>query len=212
MSAHLCQIDQEQSMTRKTGRQFFANPGPTNIPESVLRAMDRASIDFMDPEFIEVYDEGVAGLKRVLRTSGDLFLYTASGHGAWEATLVNLLSPGDTVLILESGWFSEGWADMARKFGLEVQTVAADWRRGVDPQAVAAALRADSAHTVKAVLAVHNETATGLTMPLPAIRGTIDAASHPALLLVDTISSLGSLEFRMDDWGIDAVVGGSQKA
>ncbi len=198
-------------MTRKTGRQFFANPGPTNIPDSVLRAMDRPTIDFMDPEFVEVFEAGVAGLKRVLRTSGDVFLYTASGHGSWEATFVNLLSPGDTVLIAESGWFSEGWAEMAGKFGLQVQTVAADWRRGVDPQAVAAALRADSGHAIKAVLAVHNETATGLAMPLPAIRGAVDAAGHPALLLVDTISSLGSLEFRMDDWGIDAVVGGSQK-
>ncbi len=198
-------------MTRKTGRQFFANPGPTNIPDSVLRAMDRPTIDFMDPEFVEVFEAGVAGLKRLLRTSGDVFLYAASGHGAWEATLVNLFSPGDTVLILESGWFSEGWAEMAQKFGLHVQTVAADWRRGVDPQAVTAALRADAGHAVKAVLAVHNETATGLSMPMPDIRGAIDAAGHPALLLVDTISSLGSLEFRMDDWGIDAVVGGSQK-
>jgi alanine-glyoxylate transaminase / serine-glyoxylate transaminase / serine-pyruvate transaminase len=143
-------------MTRKIGRQFFANPGPTNIPESILRAMDRATIDFMDPEFVEVFEAGVAGLKRVLRTAGDIFLYTASGHGAWEATLVNLLSPGDTVLVLESGWFSEGWAEMTEKFGLQVQTVAADWRRGVDPQAVAAALRADTGHAIKAVLAVHN--------------------------------------------------------
>jgi len=198
-------------MTRKTGRQFFANPGPTNIPDTVLRAMDRPTIDFMDPEFVEVFDAGVAGLKRVLRTQGELFLYTASGHGSWEATLVNLLSPGDTVLILESGWFSEGWATMAEKFGLKTQTVAADWRRGVDPQAVSAALRTDTGHAIKAVLAVHNETATGLAMPLQEIRGAIDSASHPALLLVDTISSLGSLEFRMDDWGIDAVVGGSQK-
>ena len=198
-------------MTRKTGRQFFANPGPTNIPESVLRAMDRPTIDFNDPEFIEVFDAGVAGLKRVLRTSGDLFLYTASGHGAWEATLVNLLSPGDTVLVLESGWFSEGWAAMAQKFGLQVQTVAADWRRGVDPQAVSAALRADAGHAIKALLAVHNETSTGMSMPLPEIRDAIDSASHPALLLVDTISSLGSLEFRMDEWGVDGVVGGSQK-
>ncbi len=198
-------------MTRKTGRQLFANPGPTNIPDSVLRAMDRATIDFMDPEFVEVFDAGVAGLKRVLRTSGEVFLYTASGHGAWEATLVNLFSPGDTVLVLETGWFSEGWTEMAHKFGLQVQTVAADWRRGVDLQAVAAALRADAGHAIKAVLAVHNETATGMSMPLPELRGVIDAAAHPALLLVDTISSLGSLEFRMDEWGIDGVVGGSQK-
>ena len=198
-------------MTRKTGRHFFANPGPTNIPDSVLRAMDRPSLDFLDPEFMEVYDEAVAGLKRVLGTAGEVFLYTASGHGAWEATLVNLLSPGDTVLILESGWFSEGWAAMAKSFGLQVQTVAADWRRGVDPEAVSAALRADAGHAIKAVLAVHNETATGLAMPLPDIRRAIDEAGHPALLLVDTISSLGSLPFHMADWGIDAAVGGSQK-
>lgn len=198
-------------MTRKTGRHFFANPGPTNIPDSVLRAMDRPSLDFLDPEFMEVYDAAVSGLKRVLGTSGEVFLYTASGHGAWEATLVNLLSPGDAVLILESGWFSEGWAAMAEKFGLRTQTVAADWRRGVDREAVTAALRADAGFAIKAVLAVHNETSTGMAMALPEIRAAIDDAGHPALLLVDTISSLGSLAFRMDDWGIDAAVGGSQK-
>ena len=198
-------------MTRKTGRHFFANPGPTNIPDSVLRAMDRAPIDFLDPEFMEVYDDAVAGLKRVLGASGEVFLYTASGHGAWEATLVNLLSPGDTVLVIESGWFSEGWAAMAEKFGLRTQTVVADWRRGVDPQAVSAALRDDAGHAIKAVLAVHNETSTGMAMPLPEIRAAIDDAGHPALFLVDTISSLGSLAFHMDDWGIDAAVGGSQK-
>ncbi len=198
-------------MTRKTGRQFFSNPGPTNIPDSVLRAMDRATIDFMDPEFVAVFKAGVAGLKRVLRTDNEVFLYTASGHGAWEATLLNLLSPGDGVLVLESGWFSEGWSEMAAKLGLKPTLVAADWRRGIDPQAVAAALRADSGHAIKAVLAVHNETATGMTMPIAEIRGALDGTAHPALLLVDTISSLGSLEFRMDEWGIDAVVGGSQK-
>ncbi|GAC1345887.1 MAG: aminotransferase class V-fold PLP-dependent enzyme [Acetobacteraceae bacterium] len=198
-------------MSRKTGRQFFSNPGPTNIPDSVLRAMDRPTIDFMDPEFVEVFKAGVAGLKRVLRTENEVFLYTASGHGSWEATLVNLLSPGDGVLVLESGWFSEGWSDMAVKFGLRPTVVAADWRRGIDPQAVAAALREDPGHSIKAVLAVHNETATGMAMPLSEIRAALDGAGHPALLLVDTISSLGSLEFRMDEWGIDAVVGGSQK-
>lgn len=198
-------------MPRKTGRQFFANPGPTNMPDSVLRAMDRPTIDFNDPEFTAVFDAGVAGLKRVLRTSGEVFLYTASGHGAWEATLVNLLSPGDAVLVIESGWFSEGWHEMAGKFGLHVQTVHADWRRGADMAVVQAALQGDGGHSIKAVLAVHNETATGLALPLPDLRAAMDAAGHPALLLVDTISSLGSLEFRMDDWGIDAVVGGSQK-
>ena len=198
-------------MSRKTGRQFFSNPGPTNIPDSILRAMDRPTIDFMDPEFMEVFQAAVAGLKRVLRTEGDLFLYTASGHGAWEATLLNLLSLGDTVLVLESGWFSEGWSEMAAKHGLRPKIVAADWRRGIDPQAVAAALQADRDHAIKAVLAVHNETSTGMSMPLVEIRAALDAAEHPALLLADTISSLGSLDFRMDEWGIDAVVGGSQK-
>ena len=198
-------------MTRKTGRQFFANPGPTNIPDSVLRAMDRPTIDFNDPEFIAVFDQGVAGLKRVLRTKGEVFLYTASGHGSWEATLQNLLSKGDTILVLETGWFSEGWAAMATKLGLHPRTVHADWRRGMDVSAVQSALKLDSAHTIKAVLAVHNETATGLVMPLAEVRAAMDAAGHPALLLVDTISSLGSLDFRMDEWGIDAVVGGSQK-
>ncbi len=198
-------------MTRKTGRQFFANPGPTNIPDSVLRAMDRPTIDFNDPEFTAVFNQGVAGLKRVLRTEAEVFLYTASGHGAWEATLQNLLSKGDTVLVLESGWFSEGWADMATNLGLHPRTVHADWRRGVDMAAVQTALKLDSDHTIKAVLAVHNETATGLSMPMHEVRAALDAAGHPALLLVDTISSLGSLDFRMDEWGIDGVVGGSQK-
>ena len=198
-------------MTRKTGRQFFSNPGPTNIPDSVLRAMDRATIDFNDPEFIAVYNQAVAGLKSVLRTKGELFFYTASGHGSWEATLTNLLSPGDTVLVIETGYFSEGWADIATALGLVPQVVKADWRRGIEPGAVEAALRADTAGAIKAVLAVHNETATGMVTPMKAIRDAIDGAKHGALLLVDTISSLGSLEFRMDDWGIDGVVGGSQK-
>ncbi len=198
-------------MSRKTGRQFFSNPGPTNIPDSVLRAMDRPSIDFMDSEFMEVFTPAVAGLKRVLRTDGDVFLYTASGHGAWEATLANLFSPGDTLLVIESGWFSEGWSEMARKFGLQIETVAADWRTGADMQAVTAALKADGAGKIKGVLAVHSETATGMALPIAEVRSAIDAARHGALLLVDTISSLGSLEFRMADWGVDAVVGGSQK-
>jgi alanine-glyoxylate transaminase / serine-glyoxylate transaminase / serine-pyruvate transaminase len=193
------------------GRQFFANPGPTNIPDSVLRAMDRPSIDFFDPEFVEVYDAAVAGVKRVLRTTQHLFMYNASGHGAWEASLTNLLSPGDTILVLESGYFSEEWAAMGRSHGLNVRVVEADWRRGVDIASLRAILATDTAHNIKAVCAVHNETATGLMLPLDEIRGAIDAVAHPALFLVDTISSLGSLDFRMDEWKIDCVVGGSQK-
>jgi alanine-glyoxylate transaminase/serine-glyoxylate transaminase/serine-pyruvate transaminase len=195
----------------KRGRQFFANPGPTNIPDSILRAIDHVTIDFNDPDFLKVYDPCVAGLKRVLGTGHEVFLYTGSGHAAWEATLVNLFSPGDTLLIIESGYFSEDWAGMAKDLGLEVRLVAADWRQGADPAAVEAALRADTEHRIKAVCAVHNETATGLMLPLPAIRAAMDAAGHPALFLADTISSLGSIEFRMDEWGIDGVVGGSQK-
>jgi alanine-glyoxylate transaminase/serine-glyoxylate transaminase/serine-pyruvate transaminase len=199
------------STPKPRGRHFFANPGPTNIPDSVLRAMDRGSIDFNDPEFVEVYEAAFAGVKRVLRTNQHVFMYNASGHGAWEASLTNLLSPGDTILVLESGYFSDEWAAMARSHGLEVRLVEADWRRGVDIADVRKVLAADTQHAIKAVCVVHNETATGMMLPLPAIRDAIDAAGHPALFLVDTISSLGSLEFRMDDWKIDCVVGGSQK-
>jgi alanine-glyoxylate transaminase/serine-glyoxylate transaminase/serine-pyruvate transaminase len=193
------------------GRQFFANPGPTNIPDSILHAVAHVTVDFNDPAFLAVFDDCVAGLKRVLRTQQEVFLYTGSGHAAWEASMVNVFSPGDTLLVVETGYFSENWAKMAQDLGLKVRSVAADWRRGADPAAIRAALTADTAHEIKAVCAVHNETATGMTLPLAELRAAIDAAGHPALLLADTISSLGSLDFRMDDWGIDVAVGGSQK-
>jgi alanine-glyoxylate transaminase/serine-glyoxylate transaminase/serine-pyruvate transaminase len=199
------------TLPKPRGRHFFANPGPTNMPDSVLRAMDRPSIDFHDPDFVEVYDAAFAGVKRVLQTTQHLFMYNASGHGAWEASLTNLLSPGDRIMVLESGYFSEEWANMARSHGLEVQMIEADWRRGVDISALRDALAADKAHAVKAVCVVHNETATGMMLPLDEIRAAIDDTKHPALFLVDTISSLGSLDFRMDEWKIDCVVGGSQK-
>lgn len=193
------------------GRLFFANPGPTNIPDSILHAVAHHTVDFMDADFIRLYEECAAGLKRVLKTQHHLFFYTASGHGSWEATLVNLLSPGDTILVLETGNFSENWGRMAEGFGVVVRTVAADWRRGVDMAAVEAALADDTAHTIKAVCVVHNETSTGVTLPLAEVRAAMDATRHPALLMADTISSLGSIDFRMDEWGVDAVVGGSQK-
>lgn len=193
------------------GRQFFANPGPTNIPDSILHAVAHVTVDFNDAAFLTVYDGCVAGLKRVLQTGQDIFLYTGSGHAAWEASMVNVFSPGDTLLVIETGHFSENWAKMAQDLGLEVRTLAADWRRGADPAAIRAALAEDTAQAIKAVCAVHNETATGMTLPLPDIRAAIDAAGHPALFLVDTISSLGSLDFRMDEWGVDVAVGGSQK-
>ena len=193
------------------GRQFFANPGPTNIPDSILHAVAHVTIDFNDPAFLTVYDACVAGVKRVLKTEQQVFLYTGSGHGAWEASMVNVFSPGDTLLVIETGYFSENWAKMAKDLQLQVRTVAADWRRGLDFAALRAALAADTAHEIKAVCAVHNETATGMMLPLIEVRAALDAVGHPALLLTDTISSLGSLDFRMDEWGIDVAVGGSQK-
>ena len=198
-------------MPKPAGRHFFANPGPTNIPDSVLRAMDRGSIDFNDAEFVDVYQGAYDGLKRVLRTRHHLFLANASGHGAWESSLANLCSPSDTILVVESGYFSDEWAAMGRAFGLNVEVLEADWRHGASIANIHAALAADTEHRIKALCVVHNETASGMSIPLPAVRKALDDAKHPALFLVDTISSLGSLEFRMDDWGIDCVVGGSQK-
>jgi len=193
------------------GRQFFANPGPTNIPDSILKAVAHVSIDFNDPAFLTVYDETVAGLKRILKTQHDIFLYTGSGHAAWEAALVNLFSPGDSLLVIETGHFSESWGKMAKDFGLEIRTLSADWRRGADFAALRAMLAEDTAHAIKAVCAVQNETATGMELSIAETRAALDAAGHPALLLVDTISSLGSLDFQMDAWGVDAAVAGSQK-
>ena len=197
--------------SKPRGRHFFANPGPTNIPDSVLRAMDRGSIDFMDPDFQEVYNTAYEGVKRVLRTGQNLFMYNASGHGAWEASLTNLLSPGDTILVVETGYFSDHWAAMAAGHGLNVRVLEADRREGASLASLRDVLAADTAHEIKALCAVHNETATGLMLPVDEVRAVMDATGHPALLLVDTISSLGSLPFSMDDWKIDCVVGGSQK-
>jgi alanine-glyoxylate transaminase/serine-glyoxylate transaminase/serine-pyruvate transaminase len=193
------------------GRLFFANPGPTNIPDSILKAQSHHTVDFMDGAFLKLYETCVDGVKRVLQTKQHLFFYTASGHGAWEASIVNLFSPGDHLLVLESGNFSESWGRMAEGFGLSVQTVPADWRRGVDMAAVRAALAADGGHGIKAVCVVHNETSTGVALPIADVRAILDDLKHPALLLSDTISSLGSLDFRMDEWGVDCAVGGSQK-
>ena len=204
-------MNAETKPAKPRGRQFFANPGPTNIPDSVLLATAHQTVDFNDPNFTAVYWECVEGLKRVLKTRQSIFLYTGSGHAAWEASLVNLLSPGDTILVLESGHFSQSWARMATDLGIAVRTVPAEWRRGVDLSALQAELAADKAGVIKAVGVVHNETSTGMMIPVQEVRAAIDAAGHPALLLADTISSLGSLDFRMDEWGVDCAVGGSQK-
>jgi alanine-glyoxylate transaminase/serine-glyoxylate transaminase/serine-pyruvate transaminase len=169
--------------------------GPTNIPDSVLLATARASIDFNDPAFMAVYDACVAGLKRVVKTTQHLFMYTASGHGAWEAALVNTLSPGDMVLIPETGHFSDSWAKMCGTLGFGVNFLPADWRRGIEMGAIRAALAADTAHAIKAVCCVHNETACGTRLPIEQVRAIMDELGHPALLMADTISSLGCYEF-----------------
>ena len=193
------------------GRQFFNNPGPTNIPDRILRAMDRPVMDFLAPEFLEIQRACTAGVKRILKTDQTLFFHASTGHGAWEAAMANLFSPGETVLVVETGYFSLGWKEMAETLGLKVETVPADWRKGVDIAKVAERLARDKGHEIKAVLAVHNETATGMVLPLADVRRAIDEARHPALLLSDTISSLGSMEYKMDAWGVDVTVGGSQK-
>ena len=198
-------------MAHKNGWHFFMNPGPTNIPDRILRAMDRATMDFTGAEFRAIADECFAGLQRVFKTAAPILGYASTGHGAWEAALVNLFSPGDKVLIVESGYFSLNWGLRAEAFGLEVETLPNDWRRRADPAKLETRLREDKGHEIKAVLAVHNETSTGVAHPIPAIRKAIDAAGHPALFCVDTISSLGSFDFRMDEWGVDVTVVGSQK-
>lgn len=196
---------------RPTGRQFFFNPGPTHIPDSVLGAMHRPTIDFLSPEFKAVLARVHERTKRVLKTEQYLLYYGTNGHGAWEGALANVFSPGDKMLVVDSGHFSINWAQMARELGLDVEMLASDWRLGVPKGAVEDRLAADKSHQIKGVMVVHNETATGLAHPIADIRAEMDAAAHPAMLLVDTISSLASFDFRFDEWGVDLAVGGSQK-
>ena len=198
-------------MAVSRGSHFFINPGPTNIPDRILRAMDRGAIDFNGAQFRAIAEECFAGLKRVFKTDETILAYAASGHGAWEAALVNLFSPGDKLLVVESGFFSLNWGMRGEAFGLEIETLPNDWRTAADPAKLESRLREDREHTIKAVLVVHNETSTGVFNDIAALRRAIDAAKHPALFLVDTISSLASMDFRMDEWGVDVVVAGSQK-
>jgi alanine-glyoxylate transaminase / serine-glyoxylate transaminase / serine-pyruvate transaminase len=193
------------------GRHFLQIPGPTNVPDRVLRAMSAPTIDHRGPEFAALATEVLAALKPVFATVGPVVVYPASGTGAWEAALVNTLSPGDRVLIGETGQFSTLWSGLAVRHGLRVEVIPGDWRRGVDPAAVGERLAADVDHEIAAVCVVHNETSTGVTSRVADVRAAIDAAGHPALLLVDTISSLGSIDYRHDEWGVDVTVAGSQK-
>ena len=199
-------------MTRRAGRHFLQIPGPTNVPDRVLRAIDFPTMDHRGPEFGTIGKEVLAGMKRVFKsTQGEVVIYPASGTGAWEAALVNTLSPGDRVLMYETGHFASLWQKMAAKLGLEVEFIASDWRRGADPEAIEKKLRADADKRIKAVCVVHNETSTGVVSRVPEVRKAIDAAKHPALFMVDTISSLASIDYRHDEWGVDVTVAGSQK-
>jgi len=198
-------------MKRQSGRHFLQIPGPTNVPERVLRAIDSATVDHRGPEFQEMSKEVLAGLKRVFRTRNPVVIFPASGTGAWEAALVNTLSPGDRVLMFETGHFATLWLNMAKRLGLDPVFVPGDWRHGVDPAQVEAKLAEDKGGHIKAVMAVHNETSTGVTSRIGEVRKAIDRARHPALLMVDTISSLASMDYRHDEWEVDVTVAGSQK-
>lgn len=194
-----------------SGHHFLQIPGPSNVPDTVLRAMSLPTIDHRGPEFQELFSHALAGMGRIFGTKNQVVIYPATGTGAWEAALVNTLNPGDEVLCYETGHFSSLWKALAEKWGLKPTVIAGDWRSGADPQKIQETLEADTDHRFKAVLVVHNETSTGVTSRIPEVRKAIDAANHPALFMVDTISSLGSVDYRHDEWGVDVTVSGSQK-
>ncbi len=194
-----------------SGRHFLQIPGPTNVPDRILRAIDNATIDHRGPEFQKLGQDVLAGMKHIFQTKSPVIIFPASGTGAWEAALVNTLSAGDRVLMCETGQFATLWQNMAKKLGLAPEFIPGDWRHGVDAAAVEAKLKEDKSHAIKAVCVVHNETSTGVTSRIGEVRKAIDRAQHPALLLVDTISSLGSIDYRHDEWGVDVTVAGSQK-
>jgi alanine-glyoxylate transaminase/serine-glyoxylate transaminase/serine-pyruvate transaminase len=194
-----------------TGRHFLQIPGPTNVPDRILRAMDSPVIDHRSAEFANLGKEVLEGMRGIFKTSGHVVLYPASGTGAWEAAIVNTLSPGDRVLLFETGHFSSLWRGVAEKFGVQVDYVPGNWRRGASAAELESRLAADRGHAIKAVMVVHNETSTGVTSRIPELRRALDSARHPALLLVDTISSLASIDYRHDEWGVDVTIAGSQK-
>jgi alanine-glyoxylate transaminase/serine-glyoxylate transaminase/serine-pyruvate transaminase len=196
---------------RRAGRHFLQIPGPTPVPDRILRAMDMPVIDHRGPEFKKLGLSVLAGIRTIFQTASPVVIYPSSGTGAWEAALLNTLSPGDKVLMYETGHFATLWKNIALKLGLEPEFIASDWRSGADADAIGARLAEDKAHAIKAVCVVHNETSTGAISRIDEVRRAIDAAKHPALLMVDTISSLASIDYRHDEWGVDVTVGGSQK-
>jgi alanine-glyoxylate transaminase / serine-glyoxylate transaminase / serine-pyruvate transaminase len=200
-----------QNASRAAGRHFLQIPGPTPLPDRVLRAMDTPIIDHRGPEFAKLAKRCLDGIKTIFKTTNPVIIYTATGTGAWEAALVNTLSPGDRVLMVETGQFATLWKIMAEKLGLKPEFIRGDWRTGADAAAIEEHLRKDKAHEIKAVCVLHNETATGCLSPIEPIRKAINAAGHPALFMVDTISSLASVDYRHDEWGVDVTIGGAQK-
>lgn len=196
---------------RVAGRHFLQIPGPTPVPDRILRAMDMPTIDHRGPEFQKLGKRVLEGVKSIFKTANPVIIYPASGTGAWEAALANVLSPGDKVLMFETGHFATLWKNMALKLGIVPEFIGSDWRIGADASQIEARLREDKAHEIKAVCVVHNETSTGCTSRIDEVRKAIDAAGHPALLMVDTISSLASIDYRHDEWGVDVTVAGSQK-
>ena len=200
-----------QNSSRLPGRHFLQIPGPTPVPDRIMRAIDMPLIDQRGPEFAKLGKRVLEGIKTIFKTTQPVIVYTATGTGAWEAALVNTLSPGNRVLMVETGQFAALWKVMAERLGLKPEFIKTDWRVGADPKLIEEHLRKDKAHEIKAVCVLHNETATGSLSPIDEIRKAIDAAGHPALLMVDTISSLASTDYRHDEWGVDVSVGGAQK-
>jgi alanine-glyoxylate transaminase/serine-glyoxylate transaminase/serine-pyruvate transaminase len=200
-----------QNSSRAAGRHFLQIPGPTPVPDRVLRALDRPVIDHRGPEFAKMAKKALEGIKTIFKTTNPVIIFTATGTGAWEAALTNTLSVGDKVLMVETGQFATLWKKMAERLGLKPEFISSDWRIGVDPALIEARLREDKNKEIKAVCVLHNETSTGCASDIAAIRKAIDAAGHPALYLVDTISSLASTDYRHDEWGVDVAVGGAQK-
>ena len=200
-----------KNASRNAGRHFLQIPGPTPVPDRVLRAMDTPLIDHRGPEFAKIARRALDGIKTIFKTTNPVIIYTATGTGAWEAALVNTLSPGDRELMVETGQFATLWKRMAENLGLKPEFIPTDWRIGAEPTVIEAKLKDDKTHQIKAVCVLHNETATGCLSPIDEIRKAIDRAGHPALLMVDTISSLASTDYRHDEWGVDVTIGGAQK-
>ncbi|MGH7662634.1 MAG: pyridoxal-phosphate-dependent aminotransferase family protein [Vulcanimicrobiaceae bacterium] len=199
-------------MPFRSGQHFVQVPGPTNIPERVLRAMDHQIVDHRGPEFAKLTLEILPMMRELVKAKDShVILYPSSGTGAWQAALTNALSPGDRVLVAETGQFSNAWGELAKKLGIEYDLIPGDWRSGADPEEIARRLRADTGKKIAAVMVLHNETSTGITSRIGDVREAIDSTGHPALLLIDTVSSLASIDYRHDEWRVDVMVGGSQK-